>query len=191
MKKFLMLSVAAVIITAVTASAQTTKKEAKYDLKMEKKELRKEKKELRKLEGKDVSYQSKAAFNVDFRNVSNPVWKRGTYYDEVTFTNRQGKKMTAYYDYDAELVGTTMHKNFSELPASAQKYINGKYSGYITEDIVFFKDNQENETEMILFGDEFDHVDNYFVELKKGKEEIILRADPVGNVSFFKKMQRS
>ena len=183
-----MLSAAAVIIAAATASAQTTKKEVKHDLKMEKKEIRKEKKELRKLEGNDVSYQSKAAFNVDFRNVSNATWKRGTYYDEVTFTNRQGKKMKAYYDYDAELVGTTMHKNFSELPANAQKYINGKYSGYTKEDIVFFKDNQENETDMVLYGDEFDDVDNYFVELKKGNEEIILHADPAGNVSFFKKM---
>ena len=41
---------------------------------------------------------------------------------------------------------------------------------------------------MVLFGDPFDDVDNYFVALNKGKEEIILRVDMNGNVNYFKKL---
>ena len=194
MKKFFLLSAAALVITAAV-HAQTSKKEVKYNEKVlhkveraTKHEIRKVKKELRKLEGKEVSYQSKQAFYRDFGNVPEATWKRGTYFDEVTFTNKRGKKMTAYYDYDADLVGTTTHIRFSDIPASAQNYINKKYSRYSKEDVIFFHDNQENETDMVLYNEPFADANNYFVELKKGNEEIILRADKIGAVSFFKKM---
>ena len=194
MKKFFLLSTAAVLM-ATSLSAQTSKKEYKQEAKavhkeehLEKKEAKKEKKELRKLEGTEVSYQSKEAFQKDFQNVLNPSWERTAYFDEATFTNKHGKRVTAYYDYGAELVGTTMPKTFSDLPVSAQKYINNKYSGYSKGEVIFFHDNQENESEMVLFGDPFADVDNYFIALNKGKEKIVLRVDKSGEVSYFKKM---
>jgi hypothetical protein len=194
MKRFLLLSAAAVI-TAATVNAQTVVTPVKHDMKILhkedkviRKEIRKEKKELRKLEGKKVSYQSKAAFSVDFGNIPNATWTRGTYYDEVTFINKHGKTVTAYYDYDADLVGTTMHKNFTDIPAKAQKYINEKYSGYNKEAVIFFHDNQLNETDMVLYNNPFEDADNYFVALKKGNDEIIVQVDTAGSVSFFKKI---
>ena len=136
MKKFFLLSAATVMIAA-SLNAQTAKKEIKHEVKaihkeerLEKREERKEKKELRKLEGPEVSYQSIQAFERDFHNVSNPSWKRSAYFDEVTFTNKRGKRETAYYDYSAELVGTTTSKEFTDLPVSAQKFIINKYGGY-------------------------------------------------------------
>ena len=194
MKKIFLLSATALMMVA-SVSAQTSKKEYKQEAKAvrketheEKKEARKEKKELRKLEGPEVSYQAQQAFQKDFSNVLNPSWERSAYFDKVTFTNKHGKRVTAYYDYDAELVGTTVPKNFSDLPANAQKFINNKYSGYSKGEVFFFHDNQENESDMVLFGDSFGNADNYFIALHKGVEEIVLRADMNGNVNYFKRM---
>jgi hypothetical protein len=194
MKKFFLLSGVAVMMT-VAVNAQTSKKEVKHDLtalrkeeRVTKKEIRKEKKELRKLEGKDVSFQSRVAFEKDFGDHPGAAWKRGTFYDEVTFTSKHGKNITAYYDYDAQLVGTTTDKNFSDIPMKAQNYINRKYSGYTKVGVIYFDDNESNDLDMVLYKTAFDDADNYFVVLKKGNEEIILRSDLAGTVSFFKKM---
>jgi hypothetical protein len=193
MKKLFVLSMAAVILT-VTANAQTDvaslkKKEA--NLKQEEAGIKKEKKEakeqLRKLEGNQVSARSKDAFSTDFGNIPASKWERTANYDEATFT-KDSQVMTAFYDYDSKLVGVTSHKTFADIPANAQKFINEKYPGYSKADVVFFDDNELNETDMILYGDQFDDADNYFVDLKKDNKETILRVSMSGNVSFFKQL---
>ena len=194
MKKFLLCSAAAVVVTTAI-QAQTSAPVVKQDLKTLRQqehaishEVKSDKKELKRLEGSEVSYPSKMAFNRDFGNLPGVAWKRGAFYDEATFTNQQGKKVTAYYDYDSELVGTTMHQKFSDLPASAQAYINKKYAGYDRQEVIFFDDNEPNYTDMMLYGSRFDDADNYFVALKKDSQRIILQVDRTGGVSLFKKM---
>jgi len=194
MKKLLALS-AVTFILAAAGKAQITpaslKDEIKIDNKVEsniKKEKKDDRKEVRMLDGKEVSYQSKQAFFADFGNVPVSKWERTDTYDKADFT-KNGQLMTAYYDADAELVGTTSNKTFGDIPASAQKYIDKKYPDYIKSDVVFFKDNELNETGMILFGDQFDDADNYFVELKKDNKDIVLQVSMSGDVSFFKQIQ--
>jgi hypothetical protein len=193
MKKLLILS--AVVILATTVNAQSevaTVKTEKSTLRHEesaiKKEKKAERKELRKLEGKQVSYQSKQAFIGDFGKIPVSKWERTSNYDEATFTS-DGQVMKAYYDADAKLVGTTSHKTFADLPAAAQKYINAKYHGFSKADIIFFDDNELNETDMVMFGTQFDDADNYFVDLKKDNKEIILEVTMSGEVSFFKQIK--
>ena len=70
-------------------------------------------------------------------------WERIENFDKATFT-KDGKEISAYYDYDAKLVGTTMHKTFADLPATSQKTINEKYPGYSKVDVVLFDDNEVN-----------------------------------------------
>jgi hypothetical protein len=198
MKKLITLSAVAMMIAA-TVNAQTSVQNeesmVKHDLKrldrkekVIKSEKKVDKKELRKLEGSEVSYQSKEAFYKDFGNIPVTKWVRGMYYDEATFM-KDGQEMTAFYDYDSELVGTTTHKQFSDLPLSAQKYINKKYSDYSKGDVILFDDNEYNETDMFLYGSQFEDEDNYFVPLKKNNQEIILQVNMSGNVSLFKKLQ--
>jgi hypothetical protein len=194
MKRLLALS-AVTFILATAGKAQITpaslKDEIKVDNKVEsniKKEKKDVRKELRKLDGKEVSYQSKQAFYADFGNVPVSKWERTDNYDKADFT-KDGQLMTAYYDADTELVGTTSAKTFSDIPASARKYIDKKYPDYIKSDVVFFKDNELNETDMIMFGDQFDDADNYFVELKKDNKAIVLQVTMSGDVSFFKQIQ--
>ncbi len=193
MKKLFVLSASAILLI-MSANAQTEvalKKDINKDKGQEKvirKEKKEEKKELKKLEGKDVSYQSKQAFIADFGDVPGATWVRGTYCDEVSFV-KDGESKTAYYDYDAQLVGTVMKKTFSDLPAKAQRYIDQRYAGYTKGIVLFFDDNEFNETDMVLFGNRFDDADNYFIEVEKNNDKIVLQVDMNGDVSYFTKMK--
>lgn len=192
------LIIATLAITLTTAAfAQTSsdyavvKKDMKETNKEEssiKKEKAAERKALRKLEGKQASYQAKQQFAQDFDNVSNVEWKRTNYFDEATFT-KDGHTMTAFYDYNNQLVGTTEVKAFTDLPASAQNTINKKYKDYSIQKVIMFDDNENNETDMLLYGHQFDDADNYFVELQKDNKAIILQVDMAGEVLYFTTMR--
>lgn len=159
--------------------------QVKKEVKEARKEKRAEKKELRKLEGRDINVQSKNNFMASFGDATNVKWRRTDYFDEATFT-QNGKVKTAYFDFDGKLVGTTERMTFADVPASGQKEIMKKYKDYTVGAVVFFDDNEFNETDMFLYGLQFDDEDNYFVELSKGKKNIILRVNSAGSVYFFK-----
>ena len=143
---------------------------------------------LKKLEGTNVSVMSKDNFAKDFGNLPNVQWKRVNTYDEATFM-KDGKEMKAFYDFDSKLVGTTTHVTFADVPAKGQKEIKKQYKDYTVESVVFFDDNEANETDMILYGVQFDDSDNYFVELAKGTNKIILQVNSSGEVFFFKQLK--
>jgi hypothetical protein len=151
-----------------------------------KKDERKEKREIRR-DNKEVSFQSKQHFMNDFPDAKNSNWNASVNFDEVTFTN-SGVKTTAFYDFDSELVGTTVIKSFSDIPAKAQQNIKTHYKGYKPGEVIMFDDNEANETDMVLYGTSFEDEDNYFVSLKNNKETIVLKVNMEGTVSFFKKM---
>ena len=194
MKKLLFLSAATFILVAAVhaqTSVALAKNEIKSDKKQEaaiKKEKREERKELKKLEGKVVSDLSKQAFNEDFGKIPVSKWKRTENFDEATFI-KDGEVMTAYYDSDSKLVGTTSQKTFADLPAAARKYIDANYKGYSKTSVAFFDDNEWNDTDMILYGNQFADADNYFVELKKDDKNIILQVSTIGDVYIFKHLK--
>jgi len=161
--------------------------ETKKEVKTEKKELKAERRQLRKLEGNDVSTISKNSFYVDFGDIPNAKWIRGSYFDEVIF-NKDGHDMTGFYDYDGKLVGTTMIKTFADVPVRGQKLIKSKYKDYTVGPVIYFDDNEFNETDMLLYGLQFDDEDNYFVELTKENSKIVVRVNSAGDLYFFKQL---
>jgi hypothetical protein len=185
MKKLALIAMT-LMFTMGVAFAQPQTMEKK-EIKNDKSEIQTERVALRKLEGNEVSYQAKQNFNIDFKNAKDPMWKRVDTFDEVSF-KLGNKNLKAYYDYDGKLVGTTQRETFADIPASAQKDIKEKYQGYTIGPVVFFKDNTANQTDMVLWATQFDDADNYFVEMDKGTEAIILKVDPYGMVSYFKKL---
>ena len=94
--------------------------------------------------------------------------------------------MIAYYDDQSNLVGTTKVVSFASLPKNAQHEINRKYKDYKVGAVIFYDDNENNDTNMILYGMEFEDSDNYFVELNSAKKNLVLKINPEGAVSFFK-----
>lgn len=182
MKKAVVLSMAFLFVVAAvfgqvskTTTAQTneTKKELKSNLTP-----------LRKLEGKTVSSEAKNNFLSDFGNIPNVKWERTVNFDEAIFT-KDGKQMTAYYDFEGNLVGTTSIKMFADLPAKAQTEIKSKYKDYSIGPVIFFDDNELNTTDMSLWNTQFEDQDNYFVELIKGTDRMIVQVHPTGEIDFF------
>lgn len=154
-----------------------------------KKAAREERRELRKLEAGEVSYFSKQQFAQDFGNPSNVSWKRTAYFDEATF-QQDGHTQTAFYDIQSKLVGTTETKSIKDLPEAGQKAIAKQYKDYTVQNVILFDDNEANDTDMLLYGVQFEDADNYFVELTKGSDDIIVQVDLAGNLFFFTNMHK-
>ena len=163
-------------------------KETKELLKKEKKELKSKKGALKKLEGPDVSYMAKENFITDFGNVADVKWKRDGVYDEAVFT-KDGKEMSAFYDFDSKLIGTTTHVTFADIPMIGQKEIKKKYKGYDIGPVILFNNLKGSDGLMLLFGEEFENQDNYFVEMSKGAKKIVVQILDSGEVFFFKDLQ--
>lgn len=187
--RFLALSVVLTLfIGQVSAQVQKQEKKLKSEIKTEKKDIRGEREELRKLEGNVVSDMSKDNFYRDFGSVPNVKWTRTDYYDVAEFKVK-GTLTKAFYDFDSDLVGTTSVKTFADIPQKAQKEIKKSYPGYTPGEVVFYDDNENNDTDMILYDTQFDDGDNYFVVLTKGIRQIVVKANLQGEVFFFKKLK--
>jgi hypothetical protein len=196
MKKLPILSMIVLFVMTFNhlSGQSVVKKELKSEIKNEKEDVKKEKKviktervALHKLEGKEVSMASKNAFYVDFGDLKNVTWKRTSYFDEATFI-KDGKEVKAYYDLNSKLVGTSSFAKFADLPQNAQKEIKEKYKDYSIGDVVFFDDNEANETDMLLYDVQFEDEDNYFVKLSKSNKSIVVQVNPRGEIFFFKEL---
>lgn len=133
------------------------------------------------------NYLTEQQFLIDFPNATAVEWYNKEMPAATFMMN--GKKMTAFYDYKNELIGTTTMVPYSDVPEAGQKYIDKHYKDFTVERVVLFDDNENNETDMMLYGTPFDDEDNYFVELSNNNKEIVLQVNTSGDVSFFKEMK--
>ena len=157
---------------------------AKNELKKEKKV---ERKALRKLKGAYINQASKGNFLKSFGNQSDVIWKRSVFFDEASF-REGGHDIKAYFDEKGILVGTTSLVNFEDIPVLAQKTIYKTYKNARIGKVIFFDDNELNDTDMVMYGIQFDDADNYFVEMTQGTKRFVLDCDTKGNVTFFKQL---
>jgi hypothetical protein len=186
MKKVVILSMTLLFVMSVVSGQAPNK--AKTQTQETKKEMKTARVPLKKLEGKEINSVAKEEFNKEFGNIPNVKWERTTHFDEATFV-KNGKEMKAYFDYDGKFVGTTSHVSFTDLPAGTQKEIKSKYKDYTIDPVViFFDDNELNQTDMVLYETQFEDADNYFVLLTKGTKKIVLQVNSEGTVFFFKEL---
>lgn len=164
MKKLFFLSAAAVLLTA-TVDAQITQTSLKGE----------------------VNYQSKQAFAFDFPDVTVTSTGRMGGFDKFTFT-KDGQTISAFYDWDSELLGITQNKTFADLPVRAQKIIGEKYAEYQPTDVLFYDDNEQNDLDMILYGLPANK-DGYFVELQKDTKKIVVQVDMDGEVLYYDRLK--
>ncbi len=147
-------------------------------------------KEGREINQDAVSETVRNQFTSDFPNASNISFERTKDFNEVNF-NQDGNQIKAYYDYNNQLVGSTIKVPFHDLPAAAQIKILDKYRDYKVTDVLRFNVNSDNESYynndsyMTLYGNPIDKSSNYFVELKGENNAIVLEVDLSGEVSFF------
>ena len=138
----------------------------------------------RKIKNSDwTNYQTKQQFELDFPSATDVKWYNGNF-EEATF--KDGAIITtAYYDIDNKLVGTTTEASYSDLPENAQKGIRKNFPGYKVNDVILFKDNPGNDTDMFLYSTPFEDEDSYFAQVGNGIKQAILKINMDGQVSFF------
>ena len=175
----------AVLLLAGVLLANKADREAKKEARREKKATKIQEREAR--EGV-VSYQTEEHFSIDFPKATNVIFERTKNFDEAEFT-LDGKNLRAYYDIRAELIGTTSDETFAALPESAQKEINKEYKDYEVKKVIMFHDNQDNDTDMVLYGSSFEDTDNYFVQIEKDGKNIVLQVTPLGLVSYYTQLR--
>ena len=147
-------------------------------------EIRTEHKEMRKLAINNVSDFSLKNFATDFGDKSSNVsWTKTNMYDEATFMN-EGRETRAYYDFEGQLVGTTILKTYADLPQRAKKTIAKRYPDYTVESSLIYDYYKLSDAQMMMFSDQFVDSQNFFVQLSKGAEKIVLQVTPVGQVIF-------
>ena len=146
------------------------------------------KRDLTEPELKNFSSQTRANFYADFGYVPISSWEITDQFDKISFM-KNNILYTAYYDSNSELVGTISSVSVADLPARALQDIDKKYKGYTVGNVVFYDDNESNQTDMMYYGQQFDDEDKYFVELQNDKEKIVVQVNTVGEVSFFRTLK--
>lgn len=187
MKKLLNLSMLILAVTIFTnANGQDSKKMAMNTVKsIEKNETKTERKEIRKEERNLVSNLSEENLLADFKGISNISWTRENSADVASFM-KDGMQYKAFYDENSKLLGTTTSKTLADLPKNGQKELQKRYKDYKIDKVVFFENNDTNDNDMVLYGTQFESMDNYFAELVKGDKKIVVQINPKGEVFFFK-----
>ena len=142
------------------------------------------KRDMSEIELKNFSNQTRANFYSDFGYIPISNWEIKDQFDKISFM-QNNVVYTAYYDSNSELVGTISKASVEDLPVHALQDISRKYRGYTVGNVVFYDDNESNQTDMMYYGQQFDDEDKYFVELQDDKEKIVVQVNTVGEVSFF------
>jgi hypothetical protein len=193
MKKIVIPVVAGLLLTGTInaqmnpVSLESDNNSGRNDESNAKTEIKIERKEARKLARNAVDTRSKMSFASDFGPIPVLQWKRLDNLDEATFM-KDGKVISAFYDDDAQLVGTTTAKTFSDIPVKAQTYIEKHFADFTPGEVLFFDDNEFNDTDMTLYGYQFADEDSYFVEMTKGTDKIVLHVLLNGDVIFFTRL---
>ena len=149
-----------------------------------KKELKKEARAVRKTE---VGERTLSQFSIDFPGAKKLASGVTGNMSVIAFV-QNGVEYKAYYDIDNKLVGTTTNKLTSDLPATALKSIKKNYPGYTITHVILFDDNDANDSDMLLYGRQFEDADNYFPELQRDGKSIVLQVRTNGQVYFFKNL---
>lgn len=117
-----------------------------------------------------VSYTVINKFNNEFVRANDVKWKVSANLQKATFT-LDGVKMSAFYNLAGEYMGATQTVQFKALPAKAKVEIGQKYEGYFAKEVIRLDANDDTTV--------------YFVDLKKGNDELLVRVTPTANVYFF------
>lgn len=189
MKKLMIYSTAVLMLMlSLSVKAQDKSTTAMNSIRsIKKSETKAERKEVRKEDRNLVSDRSINAFIDDFGDIKNVAWEKGPQFDEALYT-KNGVQHRAFYDDNAQLVGTTTDETFADLPKDAQKEIKKQYSDYHVDKVVFFKDNEANDMNMTLYNTQFEDADNYFVEMSKPDKNIVIQVNSEGDIFFFEEL---
>ena len=189
MKKLAILSITLLFVCTVgQINARPTSTDIKKEIKKEAVVVNTtDHPELKKLEGNVVNQDSKTNFYTTIGVISNVVWTRGDYFDEATYT-KDGTEMIAYFDISGQLVGTTTLKKVTDLSNTLQKSIKKQYPDCTIGQITYFQESDQDATDMLLYGIQFESQNHYFIELSNNTNKFVAIGESNGDLTIFKQL---
>lgn len=126
-----------------------------------------------------VSQTALSHFATDFNTVTDVKWSVTANCQKATFL-QDGVVTTAFYDLSGQFIGTTNKIDYATLTTDQKEVVAKKYPGYdVVEVIRFNYAGASSDVNPIV----------YFVDLKKGDSEVILKTAPGEGLSFYKKVK--
>ncbi|QMU31241.1 hypothetical protein [Adhaeribacter radiodurans] len=119
-----------------------------------------------------VSTSAQAQFNDLYSRATNVSWTVTDKFQKAFFT-LDGVTMTAFYDLNGDHIATTQPGKLEQLSETALSRISKAYKGYEVGKVIEY-----NSTSTV-----------YFVELRKGERELLVRVTPDNSVYFFKQIK--
>ncbi len=128
--------------------------------------------------GNNISPTAVKRFQQDFGSVADVRWEKSGSYAKATF-NRNGTTLSAWYNKDAKLVGTSSARSFSEMPGKVQEKIQSAYGDYYVVSVQGFDSAR---------GTRPSGAQNWLVELSNGTAKIIVKVNVSGETALVKKI---
>jgi hypothetical protein len=116
-----------------------------------------------------VSLKIMDNFKKEFRNAAQVEWTIKEQFTKADF-KVNGIAVEAFFDKEGELIGTSRHAEFNQLPLSAIEKIQQDYANYQVSSTIEFDQKGDR---------------NFYVSLEKGNKKQILVVSLYGEVSKF------
>ena len=116
-----------------------------------------------------VSLKVMDNFKKQFRNASEVSWTIKEQFTKAEFSVN-GIQVEAFFDKEGELIGTSRHTDFNQLPLTAIEKIKADYANYQISSTIEFDQKGDR---------------NYYVSLEKGNKKQILTVSLYGDVTKF------
>lgn len=126
-----------------------------------------------------VSTTALTHFATGFSTVTDVTWSVSANSQKATFL-QDGVITTAFYDLSGEFIGTTNKIDYATLTTDQKEAIAKKYAGYKVAEVIRFNyAGADADVSPII----------YFIDLKKGDSEVVLKTAPGEGLSFYKKIK--
>lgn len=121
----------------------------------------------------DISESVKESFCKEFVNAEAVHWENLAEYEKAHFTIN-GQILDAYFDTNGKLIAVTRNILSNQLPIHLFTTIVNEYSGYYITD---------------LFEVSIDEGTSYYITLREGNRELVLRSEEGGSWEIFKSIK--
>jgi len=109
----------------------------------------------------------------ELEGAENVIWVKSPKYLRATFV-KNGAPMSAFYNWQKELIATTQHVEITKLSATAIKNIIKEFGGYKMGEIIEYKNGETL----------------YFINLMSETKDFIIKVDADNEVSVFKNLKK-
>ena len=139
-------------------------------------------------DSKSISYYVLNQFNADFSDAENVVWTITPTTQKADFTV-DGVKKTAFYSLTGTYLGLTEQVAYKQIPASAKKEIADTYKDYTVGQVIKYETPEQDSAIYLNNAITQSETVDYFVDLKKGDSEVLVRVSARGSVYFFRQIK--